>query len=129
MGKALRVLLADDHAHARRALRAFLGTQEGYLVVGEAADGAEAIKLARRLQPDLVVMDVEMPGIDGIAATRELSRRWPRIAVVGLSMHGERRGEMLTAGAVAYIEKGLPTDTLLATLAAVAHRGIVEEHE
>ena len=83
----LRIVLADDHEDFRRALCSFLKMQEGIEVIGEAVDGDDAVVQTECNQPDLVLMDLEMPKRDGFEATREIKRRWPKIRVVVLSAH------------------------------------------
>lgn len=102
-----RVLLVDDSVAVRAALRAFLGARAGVQVVGEAADGPDAVRLAGELSPDLVILDLSMPGLNGIEATRLIVSSNPHVKVIALSMHAEpplvRR--MLDAGASAYVVK------------------------
>jgi len=104
---AVRVLLADDHAILREGLRHLLDERSDMEVVGEASDGAGAISLSRRLKPDIIVMDVNMPGMDGIDATRQIVRELPEVKVVALSMYPKSTFvvEMLKAGASAYVLK------------------------
>jgi DNA-binding NarL/FixJ family response regulator len=111
----LRVLIADDHVIYRRALKRLLATREGVSVVGEAESGEEAVQLARELQPDVVLMDVSMPGMDGIEATRRITAANPSLPVVMLTMHideGFRRGA-LDAGARAFLLKDVEGDELV----------------
>jgi len=115
--RRLRVLLADDHAVVRSALGSLLEGQPDMVVVGEAGDGVEAVELARALRPDVVLMDVGMPQMDGIEATRRLKAELPGIRVIGLSMYGgEKEGLMRQAGAEAYVPKGGPPAALLAAI-------------
>jgi len=86
--QTLRVLLADDHEYFRCSVAAFLGEQKGLEIVGQAANGNEAVELADRFRPDLVLMDLHMPHRDGISAMQMIKRRCPWIKVVILSMHG-----------------------------------------
>jgi DNA-binding NarL/FixJ family response regulator len=88
-------------------------------VVGEAADGEEAVAAVQRLRPDLVVLDVRMPRLDGIAATALIKARWPSVRVVAHSLAVERRADAIAAGADAFVPKGAPTDELLAALRPV----------
>ena len=115
----IRILVVDDHRVVREALARMLGTEPGFQVVAEAADGEEAVELARMLRPDLIIMDVNMPKLDGIEATRRIRSDYPHIQVVGLSMYepnGPARRRMEEAGAVAFVSKGAPSEALLATL-------------
>jgi DNA-binding NarL/FixJ family response regulator len=103
----LNVLLVDDHEIMRQGLRMLLEKQPDMEVAGEAKNGKEAIHLSDELQPDIIVMDVNMPGLDGADATRQIKKDHPDIKVVALSMHS-RKGfivEMLKAGASAYVLK------------------------
>src|SRR5581483_7576676 len=86
----IRLLIADDRPRTRRALRALLATHARFVVIGEAADGEEAVASVERLRPDLVLLDVWMPRLDGIAATARIKARWPAVRVVVLSLAVER---------------------------------------
>ena len=109
----LRVLIVDDQSFARRALAALLSLQESIEIVGEAANGHEAIELAGRHNPHVVVMDIEMPVMDGLEATRRITRAWPHIHVVIFSMHDEWRDRALKEGAHAFVAKSESPDRLL----------------
>jgi DNA-binding NarL/FixJ family response regulator len=115
------VLLADDHQHMRQGVRSMLDAQEGLHVIGEADDGRTAVRLAKELRPDLVIMDVTMPDLNGIDATRQIRAENPRVKVIALSMHAERQFvmEMLGAGASGYLPKDCPVDELLTAIGAV----------
>jgi len=104
---SVRILLADDHRILREGLRSLLTQQADMVVVGEAADGEEAVALAGKLRPDLVIMDVVMSGLDGVEATRRIRAEVPGTRVIALSMHADRRfvSEMLRAGALGYLVK------------------------
>ncbi|MEN6429071.1 MAG: response regulator transcription factor [Phycisphaerales bacterium] len=104
---SVRVLIVDDHAAMRRSLTQVLGSESGVHVVGEAPDGTAAIQLAAALRPDIVVMDVMMPSMDGIDATRRIVQDHPETIVIGLSVHDSRTYavKMLRAGARAYVLK------------------------
>lgn len=114
----IRVVLADDHHIIRQGLAGLLRVEPDIEIVGEAANGAQAINLARSLQPDVVVMDVSMPVLNGIEATAEIHRDFPNIQVIGLSMHeeGELSSAIRQAGAVAYVTKGGPPEALVAAI-------------
>jgi two-component system response regulator DegU len=109
----IRLLLADDHRMLRESLRRTL-TEEGFDVVGEASDGDEAVRLASELRPDVVLMDVTMPDVGGIEATRRLQASHPEIRVVMLTMHADESvvTDALRAGAVGYLVKDCSTDEI-----------------
>jgi DNA-binding NarL/FixJ family response regulator len=122
----VRVLLADDHELAREALRSVLAREPDFAIVGEARDGQEAVALARRVQPDVVIMDLRMPGLDGIAATRQVLAAVPATRVVVLTSLEQRAYvlEALRAGATGYLLKGATTHEVLATLRAARAGGV-----
>jgi DNA-binding NarL/FixJ family response regulator len=118
----IRVLLVDDHPVVRRGLAALLATLPGIDVVGEAADGAEAVKEAQLTQPDVVVMDVQMPGLDGVEATKALAAAVPSAAVLVLTMFEDAQSVVmaLRAGAKGYLLKGADQDEIVRAIHAVA---------
>jgi NarL family two-component system response regulator YdfI len=122
MPDPIRILIADDHMIIRQGLRLILETEDGFDLVGEAADGAEAVKLASELHPDVVLMDLRMPGMDGITAIEHLRVEQPGMAVVILTTFNEDdlmvRG--LRAGARGYLLKDTDRQTLFNTLRAAA---------
>jgi CheY-like chemotaxis protein len=120
--KRIRVLLADDHDMVREGLASILSEESDIELVGEASDGQEAVQLAMRTQPDVVVIDVAMPRLNGIEATRRILAALPQARVIGLSMHQREDMElaMREAGAVAYLPKGDTTDSLINTIRASA---------
>ena len=120
--RRIRILLADDHAVLRAGLRALLAAQGGLEVVGEAADGAEAVRLAQALRPDVVVMDIGMPGVNGIDATARIKRDLPAAKVLILSMHDDQGylRQVLRAGASGYVLKKAADTELLAAIQAAA---------
>jgi DNA-binding NarL/FixJ family response regulator len=111
-----RLLIADDRARTRRALRAVLATQPGFQLIGEAADGEEAVAEVERLRPDVVILDIRMPRLDGIAATARIKARWPEIRVIAHSLAEDLSGQALAAGADAFVPKGAPASVLLKAL-------------
>jgi len=118
----IRILLADDHIVIRGGLRLVLERELGFRVVGEAADGKEAIKLAQDLSPDVAVLDVAMPNLNGIEAARQITAASPDIAVVMLSMHSDESYVLraLNAGARGYLLKDSPEEDLIAAIKAVS---------
>jgi PAS domain S-box-containing protein len=122
-GRRVRVLLADDHAIVREGLISLLSEAGDIEIVGEAANGREAVDLAYRLQPDVVLMDVAMPLIDGNDATRQIKKHLPRTRVIALSMYEEPDmvEKMRRAGAEGYLLKTASSDKLLAALRGKAH--------
>lgn len=118
----IRVLLADDHDLVRSGLKTMLDTEDGMEVVGEASDGAGAVKLVEETLPDIVLMDVIMPGKDGIEATREIRSNWPSVAVIVLSGHDEQQFifDALKAGASSYLLKTADIDEVVATVRSVS---------
>ena len=112
MEQPIRVLIADDRLSSRNGLRALLFTQPGIEIVGEAADGQEAIQFVEQCQPDVVLIDVRMPVIDGLTATRMIKSRWPEVKVIVLSMYSSYQAEALAAGADVFLVKGCTTEDL-----------------
>jgi DNA-binding NarL/FixJ family response regulator len=119
----LRLLIADDRPRTRRAVRALLAAHPGFAVVGEASDGEEALALAEQLVPDVVLLDVRMPRLDGISATARIKARRPGVRVVVHSLAVERRPDALAAGADAFVTKGAPADELLRALRGASPAG------
>jgi len=119
--KSTRILLADDHTLMREGLKGLLEQHEGFEVVGEAGDGRQAIELAGELEPDVVVMDIGMPDLNGIEAARRIVEKMPRTRIVALSMHQSERTviEMLRAGASAYVLKMSAFDEVARAVEAV----------
>ncbi len=118
----LRILLADDHKIVRDGLRNLLEKDPDILVVGEAEDGREALQLARALSPDVVVMDIAMPELNGIEATRQILAEAQGVKVVALSMHSDKRyvSEMLKAGASGYLLKDCAFEELITAIRTIA---------
>lgn len=119
--KRLRILLADDHSVVRQGFGRILAAQEDLEVVGEAANGREAVELAEQLKPDVIVMDVSMPELNGIEATRRLSKSIPRTRVLALSMHKDSVyvREILRAGAQGFLLKDASDLDLIAAVRAL----------
>jgi DNA-binding NarL/FixJ family response regulator len=118
----IKLLLVDDQPQVRRGLRMNLALEKDFEIGGEAGDGQTALALAAALAPDVVVMDVAMPGMDGIAATQALRAAVPRVAVVILSLHDNAvsRERAVQAGAVAFVSKQAPLEALIAAIRLAA---------
>ena len=124
MIKRIRLLVVDDEARVREGLRMFLASEPDLEVVGEAADGEAAFRLAVALRPDVVVMDLLLPGMDGVQATRLLRTAVPESRVLAFSIRDTMtaRREAAGAGATAFVAKQEGPELLLATIRAVAER-------
>ena len=121
MERTIRVLIADDHPVVRRGIRALLGSLPGVEVVGEAASGADALREAQLTRPDVVVMDVQMPGMDGVEATRRLAVTLPDLPVLVLTMFEDDDTVFaaMRAGARGYLLKGAEQENILAAVQSV----------
>ena len=120
--RPIRVLIADDQRIFRATLRRLLATAPDVVVVGDAADGQQAVSMAAEFCPDVVLMDIAMPVLNGIEATRRILRLCPRTRIIGVSIYDTSGMEemMRAAGAVAYVAKGPELDELLETVQSVA---------
>ena len=121
----LRILLADDHVTVRQGLKMLIDSQDDMTVVSEASDGTAAVEQARTVRPDVVVMDISMPGMNGLVATRTLKQIQPDSVVVILTRHGDDAylQELLRAGADGYVLKQSAASELLQAIRATAVRG------
>lgn len=121
MSEKIRVLLADDHVLVRQGIRQFLEDADDIVVVGEAADGAQAVRLAEQLKPDLVLLDIQMPGMNGIDATHQIKARLPEVRVLILTAYDEDPYvfALLQAGANGYLLKTAEVEELLRAVRAV----------
>ncbi|MDF1506020.1 response regulator transcription factor, partial [Roseisolibacter sp. H3M3-2] len=124
-GAAIRLVIADDHAIVRDGLRALFEVQPGFTVVGEAADGQEAWLRACELRPDVVLLDLSMPGVGGVDAAERIARDCPTVRVLALSMHEERGyvTRLLRAGATGYVSKRSASADLVRAIRTVAAGG------
>lgn len=122
MSPKIKVLIADDHTIVRSGVRMLLDAERDIEVLGEALDGVEAVDLVEKLQPDVVLMDITMPGLNGMQATRHIKAEWPEVNVLVLTMHrrDEYFFEMLRAGASGYVLKGAETNELIHAVRVVA---------
>ncbi len=122
--QAIRVLLVDDHAMLRQGLRNLLQNYGNVEVVGEAADGEEAVALATRLDPSVIVMDINMPKMNGIEATARIHGQAPHLPIIGLSVNGLEHGSaILRAGAKAFVSKEAAVDRLYVAILNVMSLG------
>jgi len=119
---SIRILLADDHKIVRDGLRTLIGKEAGMEVIGEAENGRKALKMAEKIRPNVVIMDVTMPDMNGIEATRKMLTEVPGVKVIALSMHSDRRFVlgMLEAGASGYLMKDCAFDELAKAVRSVA---------
>jgi DNA-binding NarL/FixJ family response regulator len=115
----MQILIADNQPRARQSLKALLATWPAVDRVREASNGKEAVLSVEEAAPDVVVMDARLPDMDGIEATRLIKERWPLVKVVVWSIYPEYEADAQTAGADAFVTKGMPPQQLLARIAAV----------
>jgi DNA-binding NarL/FixJ family response regulator len=122
---SIRILLADDHGIVRQGLHFLLNKEDDIEVVGEAEDGRKAIELTRKLLPDVVVMDITMPNLNGVDAARQITREFPKVKVIALSMHSDKTFvvSMLKAGASGYVLKECLSDELVEAIRTIAGDG------
>ncbi len=118
----IKLMLVDDHDVVRTGLRSFLETQPGLKVIAEAKNGLEALEQAKKSQPDIVLMDITMPDMDGMETTRQLKHLYPDCRVLVLTVHSDKQYfmQMLAAGASGYLTKQAAADELVAAIKAVA---------
>lgn len=129
MKHRIRVLIVEDHAIVRQGVRLLLDGQPDLDVVGEADEGGKALALIAQKSPDVVLMDLAMPGVNGLEATGEIKRSWPHVQVIALTVHDndEYFFQMITAGAAGYVLKGADPSELLEAIRTV-HQGQVFLH-
>jgi DNA-binding NarL/FixJ family response regulator len=120
----IRIILADDHVVMRNGLRLLLERQPNFEVVGEAADGRQTVEICDKMKPDVLVLDIAMPNLNGIEAARQISAKWPQIAIVILSMHSDESYVLraLKSGARAYLLKDSAEADLINAIRAVSER-------
>ena len=117
----IRIMLVDDHDIVRAGLKSFLGTQEGFLVAAEASNGLQAIELAREVRPDVIIMDISMPTMDGLESTRQLKALYPEVNILALTVHEDKQYlfEMMLAGASGYVTKNAAPEDLVDAIRSV----------
>jgi DNA-binding NarL/FixJ family response regulator len=118
---SIRILLADDHVVLRHGLSKSLQTEKDFVIIGQADNGHTAVQLARELSPDVIIMDISMPDLNGIEATRQIVKASPKCRVIGLSMHSTKKFimEMFKAGACGYLLKDCEFDELISAIRTV----------
>ena len=118
MPEKIKVIIVDDHTVVRSGLGAVLDTAESMELVGEAGDGEEAVRVCERLQPDVVLMDLQMPKMDGVEATRIIHERWPQIHIIALTSYKEKEyvEGVLKAGATSYLLKNVSAEELVSAI-------------
>ena len=118
MTKNKRILIVDDHPALREGLRSLLAAQQDFDIAGEAGDGLEAVDFVKENHPDLVLMDISMPRMDGMAATREIKKKWPKTKILAFTVHKtpEYVSATLEAGADGYILKDASRQELIAAI-------------
>ena len=125
MGLKIKILLADDHSIIREGLRPLLEKEAGMAVIGEAENGRRAIEQTRDLGPDVVIMDISMPDLNGIEATRQILSAYPAVKVIGLSVHTDNQyvAEMIKSGASGYLPKSCAFKELASAIRTVVDGG------
>ena len=126
MNTPTNIMVVEDNSRARYALLAYLSLQAGVRIIAEASNGLEAINKIKGSPPDIVIMDMQMPVMDGLEATRIIKKRWPRVKVIVLTMYQNYRSEALAAGADVFLVKGCPVTELLSTVHNVSR---VDTHD
>lgn len=118
--KPIRVMIVDDHGMVRKGLMAFLTNRPDIVVIGEARDGREAISLCQQLQPDVILMDLLMPEMDGVDAIRNIHQQWPQIQIIALTSFQEKElvQNAIRAGAIGYLLKNITGDELVEAIHA-----------
>ena len=120
MNKKIRILIVDDSLSFRMGMRALLEIQPDMQEVGMAPSGHKAIELVEELQPDLVLLDAQMPDMTGIEATQKIKSRWPNVQVILMTMYADYRSKAIEAGADAFLTKGLPPEHILSLIRGIA---------
>ncbi len=125
MAKQITVLIADDNFHMRESLRILLSPLENMTIAGEATNGEEAILLAAELQPDIILMDINMSPVNGFEATRKILKQFPAIKIIGLSLHSEPAycRNLMRLGARGYVTKSSPYEEIIIAIREVAAGG------
>lgn len=126
MTRPIRILIVDCQPRTRQSLRALLATWPEIGEIQEARSGVEAVQLVEGFCPDLILMGVRSPHLDGLEATRQIKKRWSHVKIIVLSSYADYETDALAAGADAFVHKGEPPDRLLEALAAVTGRSAID---
>ena len=116
MNKPAKIMVVEDNSRARSALMAYISLQVGVRITAEASNGLEAINKIKSSPPDIVIMDIQMPVMDGLEATKIIKKRWPKVKVIALTMYKNYQSEALSAGADAFLVKGCSVAELVSTV-------------
>ena len=116
MNEKKRLMIVDDNPHARKALSAFISTQDWLSVISEASNGEDALEKIEDCPPDVILMDVHMPIMDGLEVTQIIKSRWPQIRIVILTIYSEYKSQASQAGADAFLVKGCPMEEMISTI-------------
>jgi len=116
MDNTTKIMIVEDNSHARQALRALLSLQDGIQITTEASNGLEAVNSIKDQVPDLILMDMQMPIMGGLEATKIIKQNWPRVKIVVLTIYSEHQAEALSAGADAFLVKGCPTEMMMSSI-------------
>jgi len=119
MDEKLHILIVDDNPHARKALSAFISTQDWLKVISEASNGEDALEKIEGKTPDLVLIDVQMPGMDGLQATQTIKNRWPQIKVIVLTIYADYELRAEQVGADAFLVKGCSMEEMISTISSL----------
>ena len=112
MNESIRVLIADNNLPARQGLNALLAMMPRVEVIGQAANGQDAVQLVNPLRPDVVLMDIQMPVMDGLEATRQIKSRWPEVKVIAIAMYSSYQSEACAVGVDMFLRKGCASKSL-----------------
>jgi len=119
MDEKLRLMIVDDNPHARKALSAFFSMQDWLIIVSEASNGEEALEKIESQIPDMILMDAQMPVMDGLQATQIIKNRWPQIKVIILTIYASYKSQAQQVGADAFLVKGCSTEKLTSTICSL----------
>ena len=121
MENTTKIMIVEDNHHARQALTALLSLQKGIQTTIEASNGLEAVNMIKEQAPDLVLMDMRMPVMGGLEATRIIKQSWPQVKVIVLTIHSENQTDAFSAGADAFLVKGCTTETMMSSIHKLLH--------